>query len=89
MLGLLRPLVSRRIFNGGLIRNQGQFRSFASFSNNQVGYKSIFCIELGGTNGLGEMLKTYGTDLTELAQAGRLDPVIGREEEIRRTLQMY
>ena len=44
---------------------------------------------MGVELGLGEMLKNFGTDLTELAQAGKLDPVIGREEEIRRTLQMY
>lgn len=39
--------------------------------------------------GKGEMLKQYGTNLTELAQQGKLDPVIGRDAEIRRTLQMY
>lgn len=46
--------------------------------------------ELGGDNGKngGDMLRTFGTDLTELARNARLDPVIGREEEIRRTLQM-
>lgn len=36
-----------------------------------------------------EMLKQFGTNLTELAAQGKLDPVIGRENEIRRTLQMY
>lgn len=36
-----------------------------------------------------DALVTYGTDLTDLAQSSRLDPVIGREEEIRRTIQMY
>lgn len=36
----------------------------------------------------GEALKKYGTDLNELARAGKLDPVVGREEEIRRTLQV-
>src|SRR4029453_10267142 len=30
----------------------------------------------------------YGRDLTELAEAGKLDPVIGRDEEIRRTIQV-
>ena len=30
----------------------------------------------------------YGIDLTELAKKGKLDPVIGREEEIRRTLEV-
>jgi ATP-dependent Clp protease ATP-binding subunit ClpB len=35
-----------------------------------------------------EALKKYTKDLTELAAAGRLDPVIGRDEEIRRTVQV-
>ena len=29
-----------------------------------------------------EALKRYGRDLTELARTGKLDPVIGRDEEI-------
>ena len=33
-------------------------------------------------------LKTFGRDLTELAQAGKLDPVIGREKETHRLLQI-
>ena len=36
----------------------------------------------------GAALKEYGINLTELAKEGKLDPVIGREEEIRRTIQM-
>lgn len=36
----------------------------------------------------GEALKQFGTDLTDLAQSGKLDPVVGREEEIRRTIQV-
>jgi ATP-dependent Clp protease ATP-binding subunit ClpB len=35
-----------------------------------------------------EALKKYTRDLTEAAQLGKLDPVIGREEEIRRTMQV-
>lgn len=31
-----------------------------------------------------EALKTYGTDLTSMAREGKLDPVIGRDDEIRR-----
>ena len=31
-----------------------------------------------------EALERYGVDLVELARAGKLDPVIGRDEEIRR-----
>ena len=33
-------------------------------------------------------LKKYCTDLTERAEKGKLDPVIGRDEEIRRTMQV-
>ena len=35
-----------------------------------------------------EALDTYGIDLTEQARDGKLDPVIGRDEEIRRTVQI-
>ncbi|MCP4896828.1 MAG: ATP-dependent chaperone ClpB [bacterium] len=35
-----------------------------------------------------EALKSYGRDLTELAAAGKLDPVIGRDDEIRRVMQV-
>jgi ATP-dependent Clp protease ATP-binding subunit ClpB len=33
-------------------------------------------------------LERYGRDLTELARRGKLDPVIGRDEEIRRVVQV-
>lgn len=36
----------------------------------------------------GESLKKYGRDLTEVAKEGKLDPVIGREEQIRRAIQI-
>ena len=35
-----------------------------------------------------DALKKYARDLTEAARAGKLDPVIGRDEEIRRTIQV-
>ncbi|HEX9906343.1 MAG TPA: Clp protease N-terminal domain-containing protein, partial [Propylenella sp.] len=35
-----------------------------------------------------DALKKYARDLTEEARAGKLDPVIGRDEEIRRTIQV-
>ncbi|MER3397388.1 MAG: ATP-dependent chaperone ClpB [Chloroflexota bacterium] len=35
-----------------------------------------------------EALQRYGRDLTELARQGKLDPVIGRDEEIRRVIQV-
>ncbi|KAL2917879.1 chaperone ATPase hsp78 [Polyrhizophydium stewartii] len=36
----------------------------------------------------GEALAKFGVDLTALASQGKLDPVIGRDEEIRRALQV-
>ncbi len=35
-----------------------------------------------------EALKKYAIDLTERAQSGKLDPVIGRDEEVRRCMQV-
>src|SRR5207248_1688064 len=35
-----------------------------------------------------DALKKYARDLTEAAQSGKLDPVIGRDDEIRRTIQV-
>ena len=35
-----------------------------------------------------QALEKYGRDLTEMAREGKLDPVIGRDEEIRRVIQV-
>jgi ATP-dependent Clp protease ATP-binding subunit ClpB len=35
-----------------------------------------------------DVLKKYGQDFTELARQGKLDPVIGRDDEIRRVMQI-
>jgi len=35
-----------------------------------------------------EVLETFGRNLTRLAQSGKLDPVIGRDSEIRRVIQI-
>ena len=35
-----------------------------------------------------QVLQKYGRDLTDLARQGKLDPVIGREDEIRRVIQV-
>ncbi|NLW99635.1 MAG: ATP-dependent chaperone ClpB [Actinomycetales bacterium] len=37
---------------------------------------------------VGEALEKYGTDLTQMARDGKLDPVIGRDSEIRRVVQV-
>jgi len=35
-----------------------------------------------------QALKKYTINITERAEAGKLDPVIGRDDEIRRTIQV-
>lgn len=39
-------------------------------------------------NKKGDALKEYSVELTEMARNGKLDPTIGRDEEIRRTIQI-
>ncbi|MDQ0313915.1 ATP-dependent chaperone ClpB [Amorphus orientalis] len=44
--------------------------------------------DTAGAEGQYEALKRYTRDLTQNARDGKLDPVIGRDEEIRRTVQV-
>ncbi len=45
-------------------------------------------ITLADPEGSFEALSKYGRDLTEVAREGKLDPVIGRDNEIRRVIQV-
>ncbi len=45
-------------------------------------------VDSAESEGQREALKKYTIDLTERAQQGKLDPVIGRDDEIRRTIQI-
>ena len=50
-------------------------------------------MQMGGGNGNGgqggrSLLDQYGTDLTELAKKGKIDPVIGRDQEIARVIEI-
>ncbi len=42
----------------------------------------------GGPKAKGGMLAQYSRDLTAMAREGKLDPVVGREDEIRRVIQI-
>ena len=53
--------------------------------NDARGSKRVTSQEAEGTS---SALEQYGVDLTERARAGRLDPVIGRDTEIRRVVQV-
>src|SRR5690606_1682194 len=45
-------------------------------------------VDSAEAEGQREALKKYTIDLTERARQGKLDPVIGRDDEIRRTIQI-
>lgn len=60
----------------------GQNRTFSNNSSQQPPWINP------GNIVPGKSLEDYGIDLTKLAEEGKLDPVIGRENEIRRTLQI-
>ena len=45
-------------------------------------------MELGTTGRRGSYLERYSKDLTKLASEGKIDPVIGREKEIERVIQI-
>jgi len=53
--------------------------------NELRGGKRVTSAEAEGTS---SALEQYGVDLTELAREGKLDPVIGRDTEIRRVVQV-
>lgn len=45
-------------------------------------------IQSSDPEGTMEALEKYGKNLTSLAEQGKLDPVIGRDDELRRTIQI-
>lgn len=51
-------------------------------------YKEDFARKQKGKRQGGSALEQYSRDLTALAMEGRLDPVIGREEEIKRVIEI-
>jgi ATP-dependent Clp protease ATP-binding subunit ClpB len=61
-------------------------RTYAAPSNSNN--PNHFSFNLGQQPQPGETLKKYSIDLTQLAKEGKLDPVIGRDDEIRRTIQI-
>ncbi|KAJ7217318.1 P-loop containing nucleoside triphosphate hydrolase protein [Mycena pura] len=58
------------------------------YSQPPSGGPGPFSFKLGPQHNKGEALKEYSLDLTEMARNGKLDPTIGRDEEIRRTVQI-
>ena len=71
---------------GGLFRRLGVTRDrFLSALQQVRGNQRVTSQDPEGTY---EALEKYGRDLTKLAGQGKLDPVIGRDDEIRRVIQI-
>jgi ATP-dependent Clp protease ATP-binding subunit ClpB len=70
----------------GIVRGHGLTRKALETAIEAVrGGKSVDSAEAEGQR---ESLKKYTIDLTERARLGKLDPVIGRDDEIRRAIQV-
>lgn len=71
---------------GNLLRQHGASRNALEQAISAVrGGENVGSAEAEGSR---EALKKYTLDLTERARSGKLDPVIGRDDEIRRTIQV-
>ncbi len=71
---------------GGIVRGHGLTRKALEAAIEAVrGGQKVDSAEAEGQR---EALKKYTLDLTERARAGKLDPVIGRDDEIRRAIQV-
>jgi ATP-dependent Clp protease ATP-binding subunit ClpB len=71
---------------GGIVRGHGLTRKALEAAIEAVrGGQKVDSAEAEGQR---EALKKYTVDITERARAGKLDPVIGRDDEIRRAIQV-
>ena len=71
---------------GRLLRQHGVARQALDAAINQVrGGENVASADAEGQR---EALNKYTLDLTERARLGKLDPVIGRDDEIRRAIQV-
>ncbi len=71
---------------GQLVRKHGLVRSSLEAAIDAV--RGGAPVQSADAEGQRESLKKYCVDLTERARAGKLDPVIGRDDEIRRAIQV-
>lgn len=81
-LSLIEKATSlREIFSSSNIN----FKSYSNEVNNLRAWEKVTSND---AENMYESLKKYTIDLVELAKKWKIDPVIGREEEIRRTIQI-
>ncbi|HSO07148.1 MAG TPA: ATP-dependent chaperone ClpB [Pelomicrobium sp.] len=82
----LLALTEDRTETGKLFKQHGANR--ASIEQAIAAVRGGASVDNPEAEGSREALKKYTLDLTERARSGKLDPVIGRDDEIRRTIQI-
>ncbi len=90
------PFIASELFLLALCEDKGELgRLFRQHGAQRAHLEKAIDTLRGGTNvtsqnseGTRESLKKYTMDLTERARLGKLDPVIGRDDEIRRVIQI-
>jgi len=83
---LLLGLATADGFSGKLLRNHGADRG--SILKVLVSIRGSQRVTDPNAEEKYQALKRYARDLTDLARRGKLDPVIGRDDEIRRVIQV-
>jgi ATP-dependent Clp protease ATP-binding subunit ClpB len=83
LLGLIKDSEGalKKIFQKYGVKFDAVLKSLAELRGNQR-------VTDQNPEGKFQALEKYGRDLTALARAGKIDPVIGRDEEIRRVMQV-
>ncbi|MEO6061459.1 MAG: ATP-dependent chaperone ClpB [Thermoflexales bacterium] len=76
-----RPSAATRILNEGGVTRDSILKALVQVRGSQR-------VTSAQPEGTYQALEKYGRDLTEAAKQGKLDPVIGRDEEIRRVIQI-
>ncbi|KIY43788.1 P-loop containing nucleoside triphosphate hydrolase protein [Fistulina hepatica ATCC 64428] len=85
----LRPAVPARVIPTRLTNLRRGFQGVRGYANGTSGMRGFPGFQMGPPqHEKGEALKQYSVDLTKLAKEGKLDPTIGRDDEIRRTIQI-
>jgi ATP-dependent Clp protease ATP-binding subunit ClpB len=79
--GLLHAPGTQEILKQGGLTDQGLKEAILSMRKGRAAHSA-------SAEEAYDALKKYAKDMTSLAKEGKLDPVIGREEEIRRTIQV-
>lgn len=68
-----------------------EFHNCVKGSNESTGIENVpsaFLPQSGGAGGVGEALAQFTVDLVEEAKAGRIDPILGRDDEIRQIIDI-